>query len=173
MLLRATAPGNSARGTMSPTDACHAGALNAAPQPIRKVNSSNNHGVIHPDPAHTDRTTDTTSMKICAPSMILRRSKLSAIAPAASENSMTGSATEACTSATMPADCAIEIISQDAPTDWIMPPRLDEPLAIQTLRKIGYCIADSAERRCGASGGVGAICAIGELGCVGQWDERV
>src|SRR5690606_7764324 len=136
MLLKATAPGNSARGTMSPTDACQAGALNAAPQPIRKVNSNSSHGVITPDHAHTASTTDTTSMNSCAPSMIRRRSKLSAIAPATSENSITGSATEPCTRATMSSERAIEIISQDAPTDWIMPPKLDDALASQTLRKI-------------------------------------
>src|SRR5690606_31496472 len=133
----ATAPGSSARGTMSPTEACQAGALSAAPQPIRKVKASSSHGVMTPAQAQAASATDTSSMNTWAPSMILRRSKLSAIAPATSENSMTGSATDACTSATMSADCAIEVISQAAPTDWIMPPKLDDALANQTLRKIG------------------------------------
>ena len=48
MLLSATAAGNSARGTMSPTEACHAGALNAAAAPIAKANNSSNQGVINP-----------------------------------------------------------------------------------------------------------------------------
>ena len=137
MLLKATAPGSSERGTMSPTEACHAGALNAAPQPIRKVKSSSSHGVMKPSHAHAASATDTTSMNSCAASIILRRSKLSAIAPATSENSITGSATEACTSATMSAEPAIESISQAAPTDWIMPPKWEAELASQTLRKIG------------------------------------
>ena len=137
MLLKATAPGSSPRGTMSPTDACHAGELNAAPLPIRKVKSSSSHGVMTPDHVQIASAIDTTSMNTCAPSIILRRSKLSAIAPATSENSTTGSATDACTSATMSADCAIESISQDAPTDWIIPPKCEETLANQTLRKIG------------------------------------
>ena len=76
-------------------------------------------------------------MKICAASMTLRRSMLSAIAPATSDNSMIGSATEACTSATMSADCAIESIIHDAPTDWISPPKLESVLAIQTPRNTG------------------------------------
>ena len=136
-LLSATAPGSSVRGTMSPTEACHAGALKAEPQPIRKVNSSSSHGVIEPGPG-TDREDDgDVSMKNCVPSITRRRSRLSASAPATSDSSMTGSAIEACTSATMSADCAIEIINQEAPTDWISAPRLARRLANQTARNTG------------------------------------
>ena len=42
---------SSARGTMSPTEACHAGALNAPPHPIRKVKSSSSQGDIQPTQA--------------------------------------------------------------------------------------------------------------------------
>ena len=59
------------------------------------------------------------------------------MAPATSENSMIGSATEDCTRATMSADCAIEVISQAAPTDWIQTPRLDIRVASQIARNIG------------------------------------
>ena len=76
-------------------------------------------------------------MKIWATTMTLRRSMLSAIAPATSENSMMGSAVEACTSATMSGDGAIESIIQDAPTDWIRLPKFESRLAIQTPRKTG------------------------------------
>ena len=48
MLLSATAAGRSARGTMSPTEACQAGLLSAVPQPIRKVKASSSQGVISP-----------------------------------------------------------------------------------------------------------------------------
>jgi hypothetical protein len=44
---------------------------------------------------------------------------------------------EACTSATMSAERAIEIISQAAATDWISAPRLDIAFAIQTARNTG------------------------------------
>ena len=49
--------------------------------------------------------------------MTRRRSKLSAMAPDASEKIMIGKAVEACTSATTSSDAAIEVISQAAPTD--------------------------------------------------------
>ena len=117
ILFSATAPGSSARDTMSPTDACHAGALNAAPQPIRNVSDSNSHGVIRPVQAHIASSTEIESMKLCAASITLRRSRLSAIAPAISDNSIVGNVTDAWTSATMSADCAMEIIIHDAPTD--------------------------------------------------------
>ena len=68
--------------------------------------------------------------------MSLRRSKLSAIAPAMSENSMIGSVVEACTRAMRSADAPIDVISQAAPTDWISPPKLEARLATQTTRKI-------------------------------------
>ncbi len=62
---------------------------------------------------------------------------MSARAPATSESNMTGSAIEACTSATMSADCAIEIINQAAPTDWISAPKFARRLADQTARNTG------------------------------------
>jgi len=122
---------------MSPTEACHAGALNAAPQPMEKVNISSSHGVIQPRQAHSISATDTTNMNSCAPSITRRRSKLSAIAPETSDSSTTGSVSDACTSATMSGEPEIEIISQAAPTDWMRPPRLLSVLASQTLRNIG------------------------------------
>jgi hypothetical protein len=137
MLFSATAPGNSERGTMSPTDACHAGALNALPHPIRNVNSSRSHGVISPSHAKTASTIETSRLNTCVASMTLRRSRLSAIAPAINENSMIGSVTDTWTSATIAGAGAIESISQDAPTDWISPPKLATVLASQTLRNTG------------------------------------
>ena len=98
----------------APTEACQAGALNAAPQPMANVNISNSHGVIHPLQAHTISATDTTSMNTCAPIITRRRSRLSATAPATSDSSTTGNVRDVCTSATMSADCAIETISHDA-----------------------------------------------------------
>jgi len=137
MLLSATAPGTSGRGTMSPTDACHAGAKNAEPQPIAKVKRRSVHGPTKPNHAQIESARDTESMKICAQTMTRRRSMLSAIAPATSESSMIGSEVEACTSATMSGDGAIESIIQEAPTDWIREPKLESRLAIQIERKTG------------------------------------
>lgn len=75
-------------------------------------------------------------MKPWAISITLRRSKLSAIAPATTENSMTGNAAEACTRATMPADVEMLVISHAAPTVWIRAPKFEARLAIQIERNI-------------------------------------
>jgi hypothetical protein len=79
---------------------------------------------------------ETASMKLCATSMIRRRSKLSASAPETSEKSMIGSEVDACTSATMFTDCEMDVMSQAAPTAWISPPKLEARLAIQMVRKM-------------------------------------
>ncbi len=144
-LLSATAPGRSVLGTMSPTDACQAGPLNAVPQPMRKVKRRSSQGVISPDQAAAESTRDTASMKLCAASITRRRSKLSAIAPASSDSSMIGNVTEACTSATIPAESAMEVIIQDAPTDWMSPPKFDAMLANQTDRNTGWRSGERAE----------------------------
>jgi hypothetical protein len=162
MLLSATAPGSCVRGTMSPTDACHAGPLNAAPHPIRKVNSSSNQGVIAPVHAHTASPMETRSMNTCAPSITLRRSRLSAIAPANNDSNMIGNVTDVCTSATMCAESAIDVIIQEAPTDWIKPPRLEIVLAIQTARNVGKRNGEIAET--GTASGVGSF----EGGVIGK-----
>src|SRR3954454_19999261 len=80
--------------------------------------------------------------------MSLRRSKLSAMAPAARENSMIGSVVDACTKAIIPADAPREVISQAAPTDSIKLPKLDARLASQTARKIECRKGESAEGWC-------------------------
>src|SRR5690606_29315864 len=137
MLFSVTAPGTCVRGTMSPTEACQAGALNAVPHPMRNVKSNKNHGVMSPAQAQIASATDTISMKAWELIMTIRLSTLSAIAPANTENSMTGSVMEAWTSATMLADGLMEVISQEAPTDWMRPPRLEAMFASHTDRKIG------------------------------------
>ena len=60
IVFSATAAGNSERGTMSPTEACHAGRLNALPQPIRNVNINSSQGVIQPNQVNKDSSTDIT-----------------------------------------------------------------------------------------------------------------
>ena len=66
----------------------------------------------------------------------MRRSYMSAIAPAGIEISMIGSIKAVCTSATLSAEEAICVIAQAAPTPWIIRPRLDNRLASQIRRKI-------------------------------------
>ena len=73
-------------------------------------------------------------MKPCATSITSRRSRLSAIAPAASDSSTIGSVTDDCTSATSAGEVVSVVIIHDAPTDWIIPPKLETMLAIHTVR---------------------------------------
>jgi hypothetical protein len=75
-------------------------------------------------------------MKICAAIRILRRSNVSASAPAASASIITGSVVDAWTRLTMTGESAIDIIIHAAPTDWTIPPNCDHRLASQTLRKM-------------------------------------
>jgi len=74
MLFSVTASGKSARGTMSPTEACQDGLLSAVPQPMRNVKKRSSPGVIQPRRAHAVSRTETTSIMDCAVSMIRRRS---------------------------------------------------------------------------------------------------
>src|SRR6478609_5209132 len=52
---------------------------------------------------------------------------------------MIGRVVEAWTRATSSAEAAIEVISQEAPTDWIRPPKFEIRLASQTARKTRCC----------------------------------
>jgi hypothetical protein len=70
---------------------------------------------------------------------------------------MMGSVTDACTSATMPADCAMEVIIHAAPTDCISPPRLETVLAAQTARNTGNRSGDSADKDCDAFSESGSV----------------
>jgi hypothetical protein len=62
---------------------------------MMKVKVRSSHGVSHPAPAKIVSITDAASIRNCAVSITLRRSKLSASAPDTTENSMIGSAVEA------------------------------------------------------------------------------
>ena len=67
-------------------------------------------------------------------SATMRRSYMSAMAPAGIEISMIGSISAVCTSATLSADDVICVIAQAAPTPWISRPRLESRLASQMRR---------------------------------------
>jgi len=74
------------------------------------------------------------SAKQSEPSATIRRSYISAMAPAGIEISMIGSISAVCTSATLSADDVICVIAQAAPTPWISSPRLESRLASQIRR---------------------------------------
>ena len=111
-----------ARGTWSPIDACHAGAKAAAPQPIRNVRPSSRAGVTRPASITTASATDASSASTCDTSMMVRRSRVSASAPASSDRKKNGRVFAVCTSATWSGEGAMVAISQEAPTVWIMLP---------------------------------------------------
>ena len=64
----------------------------------------------------------------------MRRSYMSAMAPAGIEISITGSISAVCTSATLSAEDVIWVMAQAAPTAWIRRPRLESRLASQIRR---------------------------------------
>jgi hypothetical protein len=101
---------------------------------MRKVRVSNVQGVMCPSHETSASTVERTSIAICAMSMMMRRSQMSAMAPDGSDSSMMGSVVEACTSATMSGEGASEVMSQEAPTDWIRLPKFDTSVAVHTAR---------------------------------------
>ena len=134
--LSVTAPGKSSRGTISPIEACQLGLNSAVPEPIRKVNTSSSQGVSRPISPSTASSSDTSAMPLCAMIITMRRSKLSASAPAAMENTMIGSVAAACTSATILCELVSVVIIQPAPTDCTSPPRLDTSVASHSSRNV-------------------------------------
>ncbi len=68
-------------------------------------------------------------------SATMRRSCMSAMAPAGIEISMIGSISAVCTRATLSAEDVICVIAQAAPTPWIRMPRLETRLASQIRLK--------------------------------------
>ena len=83
-------------------------------------------------------------------SATMRRSCMSAMAPAGIEISMIGSISAVCTSATLSADDVICVIAQAAPTPWISMPRLESRLASQMRRntecRSGAAMLSAAKR---------------------------
>ena len=125
------AAGTCSRGTISPIEACQAGANAAAPQPIRKVSSSSDSGVTLPAKAMPTSTTEATIISPCEASMTTRRSWVSAKAPATSDRKKNGSVPAVCTSATMSGEGEMVAISHEAPTVWMRLPKDDTSAAHQ------------------------------------------
>jgi len=91
--------------------------------------------VTRPSHASTDSVVAPTSAIDSDSSATMRRSYMSAMAPAGIEISMIGSINAVCTSATLSADDVICVIAQAAPTPWIRRPRLESRLASQNTPK--------------------------------------
>ncbi len=134
MPFSATAAGSVSAGTCSLTEACQAGPNSAMPLPIMKQNSSRLFGVMASKWARIASVTAPVRPSDSAARPTMRRSYMSAMAPAASDSSMMGSISAVCTSATMSADDVICVIAHAAPTPLIMRPRLESRLASQMRR---------------------------------------
>ena len=134
MPLSATAAGSVSAGTCSLTEACQAGPNSAMPLPTTKHSASRIFGVTRPSHASTVSTVAPTSAMPSETIATMRRSCMSAMAPAGIAISMIGSISAVCTSATLSAEDVICVIAQAAPTPWINIPRLDTRLASQMRR---------------------------------------
>ena len=134
MPFSATADGSVSGGTCSLTEDCQAGPNSAMPQPTMKQNASRIFGVTRPSHAITASAVAPASEIDSDTSATMRRSYMSAMAPAGIEISMIGSISAVCTSATLSADDVICVIAQAAPTPWISRPRLESRLASQIRR---------------------------------------
>src|SRR5436305_3946376 len=116
MPFSATADGNVSGGTCSLTDDCQAGPNSAMPQPTRKQNASRIAGVMSPNQASTVSAVAPEREIASEMSATMRRSYMSAIAPAGIEINMIGSISAVWTSATLSAEDVICVIAQAAPT---------------------------------------------------------
>ncbi|MDX3910860.1 MAG: hypothetical protein QHC67_13730 [Sphingobium sp.] len=62
---------------------------------------------------------------------------------------MIGNVVDDCTNATNAGDLVSDVIIQDAPTDWMSPPKFDAMLASHTARKIGMRRGEAGAARTG------------------------
>src|SRR6195952_5691142 len=116
MPLSATAEGSVSAGTCSLTEDCQAGPNSAMPQPTMKQNASRIFGVTRLSHAITVSAVAPISEIDSDTSATMRRSYMSAMAPAGIEISMMGSISAVCTKATLSADEVIWVMAQAAPT---------------------------------------------------------
>ncbi len=138
MPFSATAEGSMSAGTCSLTEDCQAGPNSAMPLPTTKQNTSRIVGVTMPSQASTVSAVAPVNATDSESSETMRRSYMSAMAPAGIAISMTGNIKAVCTSATLSADDVIWVMAQAAPTAWIRRPRLDNRLADQIRRNARY-----------------------------------
>src|ERR1700683_3961240 len=134
MTLSATAEGSASAGTCSLTDTCQAGPNKAIPLPMMKQETSRRAGVMTQSHARAESDNEPASAIDRATSPTIRRSNISAIAPAGTDTSATGSINDVWTNATILVDDEIFVIDQAAPTPRTRSPRLDSRLAVQMRR---------------------------------------
>src|SRR5271163_514898 len=115
MPFSATAEGNVSAGTCSLTEDCQAGPNSAMPLPTTKHSASRIGGVTRPNHDNAVSAVAPDSEIDSEISATMRRSCMSAMAPAGIEISITGNIKAVCTSATLSAVAVICVIAQAAP----------------------------------------------------------
>jgi hypothetical protein len=136
-LLIEIASGNSERGTNSGTIACQAGLFMAEPMFRKKVRTSSAHGEMMPARVSAQSTRAAASIQACQNISSLRRSKISAVAPAGSPSSNTGRLAAVCMSAISSGEPVSTVISQVPAVSCIQLPRLDTTDAMVRFRNSG------------------------------------
>jgi len=132
-LLRATPLIRLLRSSSSGTMAWNAGMLRAEPMPIRKDMASSTSGVIWCMKVSPDSTAAQPSMNTWVVMSSLRRSRISARAPAESPSSSTGRVVPVSIRATSRGEVVRWAICHFSPTLWIWVPILEAMLAIQII----------------------------------------
>src|SRR5215213_3866676 len=135
---RAIAWGNSLLGTRSGWIDCHVGRFTASPKPSAKVSTRSSAGVMAPIQVRTASIKATKNIQPCAAISSLRRSTMSARAPAGKAATRKGKLVAVCTSATRVGEGVSEVISHAAPTFCIQVPTLAATEAIQRALKTGW-----------------------------------
>ncbi len=134
-LLSATPPTRLSRSSNSGTMAWNAGMLRADPVPIRKDMESSTSGVIWCMKVSPDSAAAQASMNTWVVMSSLRRSRMSARAPAESPSSSTGSVVPVSIRAISRGEAVMWAICHFSPTLWIWVPTLEAMLAIQIIVK--------------------------------------
>lgn len=118
---------------------CQAGLISAMPLPTTKQRANNRVGVVKLNQPSAPSAVAPHNSIESATTATIRRSCMSAMAPAGIEITITGSNNAVCTKATWFAEDVISVIAQAAPTPWIKRPRLAKRLASQMRRKVRWC----------------------------------
>jgi hypothetical protein len=104
---------------------------------MMKQETSRMRGVTTPSHARAESEIEPANAIDRATSPTIRRSNISAIAPAGVDTKATGNISDVWTSATMLVDEESFVIAHAAPTPRIRRPRLDRRLAVQMRRNTG------------------------------------
>ena len=135
--LRETVSGMRSRGTSSGTMACHAGLFMAEPTLSRAVKARSVQGEMCPRKVKTASRVTEVSIQACQKMRSLRRSKMSAVAPARRPKRSTGRDAAVCMSAMSRGEAVSAVMSQVPAVSCIQVPTEETVDAIQRSRKSG------------------------------------